>query len=266
MCIIIVTHIYILQICLENDINGNYLKKNIIRNKYTIEYTCTHKSFMYIHSDAFNSIPELSTSIKHLSLFINKITSLHNHQFESLINLETISLKHNLLTLITKQLFRYNIKLRSINLSHNHITIFNVCLSKLPDLILVFIHSNKLKTLNEYTFKYYISGNESYKHRLSVEHNYLSCNCSMYWMIVLGDKMQANITYDTSCTYNDDISNSTLNDTSLQCFMDPIKLETSKCEHFKIPDCTKGLYIILHYHLQTKINIFIYSKLKLKVI
>ena len=219
---------------------------NVIRHDTITTYTCMKKSLINLHPDAFKPIPELTISIIHLSLMINKITKLHKHQFKSLTNLERISLKDNLLTIITKDIFRYNTKLCAINLSHNNIAIFNADLRKLHDLQKLTISYNKLKTINEYSFKSYISGNESNNRYLSVVNNILNCNCSMYWILTLNDTIRANILYDSSCNDTDDVSNSTVHTTPLHCFMSPMTLETSKCEYLRITYCD-GLYLILLY-------------------
>ena len=219
---------------------------NVIRDKNIFVYTCIDKYLINLHPDAFKPISELTKSILHLWLENNKITILHKHQFKGLTNLETISLKYNSLTIITKNIFRYNTKLCEINLSHNNIAIFNADLRKLHDLQKLVISYNKLKTLNEYSFKSYISGNESNNRYLSVVNNILNCNCSMYWILKLNDKIRANILYDSSCNDTDDVSNSTVHTTPLHCIMSPMSLETSKCEHLRITYCD-GLYLILLY-------------------
>ena len=239
-------YIPILQICLNTDIRNNTLMANVIRHDNLTVYTCMNKSLINLHPDAFKSIPEISTSITHFSLDYNKITILHKHQFKGLTNLIRISLKYNSLTIITKEIFRYNTQLRIIILSHNNIAIFNADLRKLHDLKTLYISYNKLKTLNEYSFKSYISGNESNNRYLSVVNNILNCNCSMYWILKLNDTTRAYILYDRSCNDTDDVSNSTVHTTPLHCFMSPMSLETSKCEHLRITYCD-GLYLILLY-------------------
>ena len=198
-------------------------------------------------------------------LFLNNniISTLHNNQFKVLIKLKLICLQFNSLTIIMKDTFRYNIILRKINLGHNLITIFNADLSHLPHLTILQIPYNKLKTLNEYSFKYFISGNESFIRYLSVHNNDLNCNCSMYWMLHLGDTMQANLTYDNICTNISDsnISDSKLNNIYLQCYMYHTTLSNATCEYINISNCRTGLYIIINHTLYNTINIFIYSSL-----
>ena len=186
---------------------------------------------------------------------------LHNEQFKSLFYLETLSLHNNSLTTITKDIFRYNTKLINIDLSYNYITIFNADLSKLTDYILLKVNNNKLKTFNEYAFKYYISSNESYKRILYIHNNTLNCNCSMYWMLELGEALKSKITYDSSCKDIADVTNNKSTNIPLQCFMDHTYLSNSTCEILNTSYCKKGVYIILDttiYSLYIYIHVKIY--------
>ena len=257
MYINIYIYISILQGCLDTDIIYKTLKANIIRNVNVTSYTCAGKNINFLHPNTFNNTLELNILMFHVYLNSNILTTLHNNQFKVLIKLELIFLQYNSLTHIGKETFRYNIKLRRINLGHNLITIFNADLSHLSYLKQVKIQHNKLKTLNEYAFKSFIIGNESYKNVLSIYNNDLNCNCQMYWLLKLGDTFHANITFDISCKY---IADSSLNNNILlQCFLYPGKLETSTCNYLNTTYCQRGLYIILRDNYKYIIILYYYN-------
>ena len=219
------------------------MSANILTLANITSYSCSGKSLKLLHPDTFNNTLELNITIYQLLLSNNSITTLHSNQFTVLINLQLLSLQFNSLTMILKETFRYNTKLLTINIGYNHITIFNADLSHLPDLITLNIESNKLTTLNEYVFKSFISGNESRKRFLSVHNNNLNCNCSMHWLLVMGDTMQASISHDIACAYTvqDMTQYNASNTIPLSCFTDYIILEISACEQINITYCLRGL-------------------------
>ena len=249
MCIIYFSDIFIiiylfpiLQECLGKFIDDNKILTAsalniIIKIENLTVFECTNKYIKSLDRHLFsigNSNRSFIKKLKILSLNNNQLTKLHPKQLNNLIELTHINLTKNYLKVIGPNIFKNNKKLKSIDISYNRIEKFNFDLSKLPYLHILNIDNNYLNSLNENSFRAYITRNKSVNTILSVKLNNLKCKCKMYWILKLGDKFTAYIFHDELCV-------SALNKhVNLTCFLNNNEEIRSTCSGINSTYCDKS--------------------------
>nr|XP_033774155.1 amphoterin-induced protein 1 [Geotrypetes seraphini]XP_033774156.1 amphoterin-induced protein 1 [Geotrypetes seraphini] len=131
----------------------------------------------FISTDAFSLVPHL----KYLDLSSNEIKALGENHFSKLRELEVLLLYDNAIGQIDRSAFEDMHKLQKLYLSQNQISRFPLQLvkesSRLPELLLLDLSSNKLKTLPIQD----LNGLPAWvKNGLYLHSNPLTCDCELY--------------------------------------------------------------------------------------
>ena len=196
--------------------------------RYDLEiFTCSGNSIKTLNNIAFyNRNHDLMINVSALYLRKNKISYIHDNAFIKLQNLKAIFLDKNEITIINSTMFNSNSLLVSIELSFNRIHTFNLKLNIFPQLLYMFLHSNKLNVLDELLFKDFIL---KYS-QLTIYNNTFICDCDMYWL----PRMHSNI--KSKMFTNNICSSSKLNKSSLYCYIKN-KFGSNKCHNINLPTC-----------------------------
>ena len=178
---------------------------------------CNEKYLKEIGVNVFAAKSGKSLNLTNLDLSINIIEVLHEDQFIDLIELSDLYLNNNNIIYIGVGVFRNNTKLEFIYLEHNNIEKFDFNLNRLPKLDYLIINDNRLSTLKESVFMYFLvedkGRNKTFQRKLDVENNLFTCDCSMTWIRLIKVHIVFYFNWKHTCT--SDISGNI----SLQCFM-----------------------------------------------
>ncbi|XP_030077751.1 amphoterin-induced protein 1 [Microcaecilia unicolor] len=136
-----------------------------------------HNKLIFISTDAFALVPHL----KYLDLSSNEIKALGENLFSKLKELEVLLLYNNAIGQIDRTAFDDMQNLQKLYLSQNQISRFPLQLvkesSRLPELLLLDLSSNKIKTLPIRD----LNGLPAWvKNGLYLHSNPLTCDCELY--------------------------------------------------------------------------------------
>ena len=163
-----------------------------------------------------------------LYLNINNITHVPINTFMQFTNLIIISLRRNYLTIINSTMFKHNKQLREIDLSINKIHTFNLKLNVFPNLTTMYLNNNKLNVLNELMFIDFIKNSPYF----TIYNNKYTCESDMNWLANMNNEFKSRI-----ITEDDNCSSTTLNKTSIKCF---IMKKSEKCHIRNVPTFNNG--------------------------